>query len=584
MLLLTIAVVPAGAVALSSLQSPRYAASAEVLLSRQNLANSLNNVVDPALTIDPERLVDTQTNVAESPQIAAATLAAAHGVEPRTPQQFLDASSATAKTGTDVLVFRVTDRHAAAAQQLATLYAKQYASHGPEIEYLEDGVNGVVVPPGEGPDAFAARAVEAMTSESLRRRLLRGCREAARLHARRDGGTVCHGRPRSAGGAMRVLLAHNRYRVPGGEERHVELLAQGLTQAGVDVCRFERQSVRLESSRAARLAAALGLAYRPGGGGIARAIDAFRPDVVHFHNLWPLLTPAALRIAKRRGATVVLTLHNYRFACPGGTLLAGGAVHDDCVTGSSLACALRNPRGSLAESIAYGLALEVQRRLRLLNRWVDLFVAPSAFLREQMVRAGLPADRTAVVRHGVTVEPQEAVNGAEPSGLLYSGRLSPEKGIDVLLEAAGRAPDVPVAVAGVGPALERLRAVAPPSVSFLGWLDQRELAAIRARSLMTLQPSICFDVSPFAAIEAAAGGRGVIASRIGGLPEIVRDGVSGMLVEPGDPDELAQAMRAVAADPDRAMQFGRRARQLARDEFELGRQTARLIELYEAVA
>jgi len=128
LVLAAVVAVPLGAVGLSLLQSPRYAASAEVLLSRQNLANSLTNVVDPALTIDPQRLVDTQTNVAESPQIAAATLAAA-GIHGRTPQQLLDAIGVSARTGTDILVIRVTDRHAAAAQTLATLYAQQYIAY-----------------------------------------------------------------------------------------------------------------------------------------------------------------------------------------------------------------------------------------------------------------------------------------------------------------------------------------------------------------------------------------------------------------------------------------------------------------------
>jgi polysaccharide biosynthesis transport protein len=127
--LLTVVVVPAGAVALSLLQSPQYAGSAEVLLSRQSLANSLSGVVDPTLTVDPQRLVDTQTNVARSPQIAAATLAAAN-LPNRTAQNLLDNSSVTARNGTDVLVFRVTDAKAQLASQLATLYAQQYLVYG----------------------------------------------------------------------------------------------------------------------------------------------------------------------------------------------------------------------------------------------------------------------------------------------------------------------------------------------------------------------------------------------------------------------------------------------------------------------
>ena len=383
---------------------------------------------------------------------------------------------------------------------------------------------------------------------------------------------------------MRVLIAHNRYRVAGGEERHVDLLEQGLTQAGVEIRRFERDSSRLDRSRLARVTSGLTLAYRPGGGGIGRVIDEWRPDVVHFHNVWPTLTPAALRIARRSGATVVLTVHNYRFACPGGVLLRDGVVHEDCLEGSSVACAIRNPRGSLVESLAYGAAVEIQRRLRLLSRWVDVFVAPSEFVRKAMVRAGLPEDRIVVVRYGVVVGEQNPSREAPRRGLLFAGRVSAEKGVEVLVEAARRAPEVPVVVAGTGPLLERLRESSPPSVEYVGWLGQAALVELRARSLMTLLPSIWYDVSPFSSIESSAAGCAVIASRIGGLPELVRDGVSGVLVEPGDPEALARAMRASCADPARARELGRQARRLARDEFEIGRQTQRLIEVYEAAA
>jgi polysaccharide biosynthesis transport protein len=123
--LLAVVVVPLGAVALSLIESPRYSASAEVLLNRQNLANSLTNVVDPTLSVDPQRLVDTQTNVARSPQIATAALAAA-GTPHRSASSFLDESGVSARTGTDVLVFTVTDRHPSTAARLATLYAQQY--------------------------------------------------------------------------------------------------------------------------------------------------------------------------------------------------------------------------------------------------------------------------------------------------------------------------------------------------------------------------------------------------------------------------------------------------------------------------
>ncbi len=200
---------------------------------------------------------------------------------------------------------------------------------------------------------------------------------------------------------LRVLIAHNRYHEVGGEERHVELLERGLAEAGVDVLRFERDSGELDGSVIRKAVAGLVLTYRPGAGGIRQVLREWRPSVVHFHNIWPLLTPSALRAAKRSGAAVVLTAHNYRFACPGGALLRDGLLHEDCIEGSSLLCGLRNPRESRFESLAYGLALEIQRRLGMLRRWVDAFVAPSEFMARMLVRSGLPRDRVHVIPHGL---------------------------------------------------------------------------------------------------------------------------------------------------------------------------------------
>jgi glycosyltransferase involved in cell wall biosynthesis len=377
---------------------------------------------------------------------------------------------------------------------------------------------------------------------------------------------------------MKVLLAHNRYRVPGGEERHVDLLEQGLTQAGVVVRRFERDSRGLESSFPARVTSALTLAYRPGGGGIGRAIDGWAPNVVHFHNVWPLLTPAALRIARTRGAAVVLTVHNYRFACPGGTLLRNGHVHEDCVEGSSLACAVRSPRGRLGESLAYGVALELQRRLRMLERWVDAFVAPSRFVARMLERAGIPGERIHLIGNGV---PDDEPQPGGSRYAFYAGRLSEEKGVRTLIEAARLAPEVPVVVAGDGPLAELVRKSA---VTYLGRLDRAETAAALADSSFAVAPSEWYENQPLAVLEALSAGKPVIATGLGGLPEIVKDGVNGAIVPPRSPAELARTMQLLWRDPDRTRRLGEQARVAAREAHSLERQTRSLVALYEAVA
>ena len=377
---------------------------------------------------------------------------------------------------------------------------------------------------------------------------------------------------------MRVLLVHNRYRTLGGEERHLDLLEDGLVRAGVDVERYEVTSPE-QPHLDRRVAVAAGLPYRLSSRrAIADVLRTRRPDVVHAHNLMPLLTPSVLHEARRNGARVVLTAHNYRLFCPAGTLLRRGHVHDDCVAGSSLVCGFRGARDSRLESVAYGLTLELHRRFRLIQRWVDAIVVPSAYLGETLRRAGFPGDRIHLVRLGLPVDgwaPRSREHG------LYAGRLSPEKGLDVLLEAARRA-GIPLRIAGDGPMVPQVRAAAAGDLEYLGLLSADELATVRRRAAFVVVPSVWADISPFAALEALADGTPVIASRIGGLTEIVDDPRVGTIVPPGDPVALAAAMldwwrRRDAAD------VGRAAWERARERYELERQTRQIIGLYRSV-
>ena len=363
---------------------------------------------------------------------------------------------------------------------------------------------------------------------------------------------------------MRVLLAHNRYRTSGGEERHVDLLAEWLPRVGVEVARLEVESPN-DASPAERMRLGLTLAYRPEGAALVRqAIAREKPDVVHFHNLMPLLTTAALHEAHRQGCRVVLTCHNYRFACPAGTLLRQGKIHDDCIDGSSLLCGLRNPRDSWSESVAYGIALEAQRRLRLPHRWVDAYIAPSAFMASMLARAGYPRSRIHVIRHGTPLD-----DTFSPAGdfALYAGRLSAEKGIETLLAASRLAPRVPLVIAGDGPFAARTVAAANGAVSYIGRVDSEAVAELMRNARFTVAPSQCFEGQPFSVVESMAHGRAVIASRIGGLAEIIDDGSTGVLVPPEYPSALAAAMESLWDSKESATAIGERAWHYAREHF-----------------
>lgn len=376
---------------------------------------------------------------------------------------------------------------------------------------------------------------------------------------------------------MRVMIAHNRYRFAGGEERHVELLRTALPNAGIEVQSYEVDSAYIERSQLSKLAAGVALAYRPKAAGIPSVLREWKPDVVHFHNIWPLLTPSALRAAKCLGAAVILTAHNYRFACPAGTLLRNGVVHDDCIGGSSLACALRGARESRLEGLAYGFALAVHRRLRLLERWVDAFVCPSEFVADMLIRSGISEDKVHVIRNGVPRYNQHKLQTRHFA--LYAGRLSDEKGIKTLLSASQLAREVPLVIAGDGPLVEEVRA-APSHVEYVGFLERDRIVDALSKAAYTILPSEFYENCPYAVLDSLMAGTPVLASRIGGLGELVEDGVTGRLVEAGEPAALANAMIEMWKSQELAT-MGYRAKAKAETDYLLDGRLDELIGLYE---
>jgi glycosyltransferase involved in cell wall biosynthesis len=380
---------------------------------------------------------------------------------------------------------------------------------------------------------------------------------------------------------VRVLVAHNRYRTPGGEERHVDLLVRSLRDLGHDVQLHQPTSDDVGDRFRDRARIGVTLTYRPKGGrGISSAIERWHPEVVHFHNLFPLLTPAALRAAQRSGAKVVVTAHNFRFFCPSGLLLRNGVVHEDCIEGSSLLCGLRNARGSWIESASYGIAIEIQRRLRLLSRWTDAFIALSRFSARLLMRSGVLGRLPVVIPNATTVRAQTS---STREFALFAGRLSAEKGVQTLLESCRLAPEVPVVVAGDGPSARDVRRTAPAHVRFVGQISRTELDQLRAASAFAVVPSTCYESAPYAVLETMAAARPVVASAIGGIPEIVGDGADGLLVPPGDARALATAMTLLWRDAALCRRLGARAAATIASRFSLAQQARSTVELYESL-
>jgi glycosyltransferase involved in cell wall biosynthesis len=322
--------------------------------------------------------------------------------------------------------------------------------------------------------------------------------------------------------------------------------------------------------------------------GLTAAIDWVRPDVVHFHNVYHQLSPSVVRATVRTGVPSVMTLHDYKLACPSYQLLAHGSPCTACLDhGVWQAARTRCKDDSLAASSMLAVESWVHRRIRA-YAGVDVFICPSRFLRDVMARAGVYPDRMRVVPHFVEAN-TGPVNPGHGGPVVFAGRLSAEKGVDTLVRAAALLPEgSTVVIAGDGPArsdLEQLaEVVAPGRVDFVGRLPKEELLRRVSAATAMAVPSRWYENQPMTVLEALTAATPVVASDMGGIPELVRDHVDGRLVPPDDPEALAAALAELLLDPSLAARYGRAGRARMVADFDLDRHLGQLESAYRDAA
>lgn len=362
--------------------------------------------------------------------------------------------------------------------------------------------------------------------------------------------------PRRREEPLRVLVVHNRYQIAGGEDAAVEREIASLRGAGQEV-----EAVILDNAAIQgpldRLRVAFQAPHAPQGiATVVAAARRFRPDIVHAHNTFPLISPAVHGAVRRLGAATVQTLHNFRLMCANGLLLREGKPCERCIGGSPYqAVRFGCYRGSKVGTLAVARMIDRHRREGTWQRDVDRFIVLSAFARDRFLAAGLPADRLRTKPNGID-DPGPVGTGPR-AGALFVGRLSEEKGVRVLAEAAALAP-LPITVIGDGPLMAALKDV--PGLNLLGYQDRQAVRAAMARAAVVVVPSICYEGLPTVIPEAFAAGTPVVASGIGAMPELVAEGVTGFLAAPGDPVSLAGALARIEADPAAARRMGAAAR------------------------
>jgi glycosyltransferase involved in cell wall biosynthesis len=355
---------------------------------------------------------------------------------------------------------------------------------------------------------------------------------------------------------------HTTYREPGGEDIVVSAEAELLRSAGHEVMQYQ------VVNPAGAVDAAASLASSAWNAAAARSVRRFannvRPDVTHVHNTWYALSPAILRALRATESPVVMTLHNYRLLCVNALLFRDGHPCEDCV-GTHPWHGVRHGcyRGSAVLSIPPAVTIAVHRRLGTWHRHVDLFLALNSFSKALLARGGLPSERIRVKPNFVDDPGPRTKPARDSPVILYVGRLVEQKGVEALIEGwrlLGPT-ELELVIVGDGPLRGRLQKEAPHDVRFTGHRSAEEVRdwMLAARTLVF--PSLSYEAQPMVVLEALAAGLPVMASDLGGMPELLQPVGGSWNVRAGDSSAWAAGFRRLA-DPQHVDQASGRARAL----------------------
>jgi glycosyltransferase involved in cell wall biosynthesis len=386
---------------------------------------------------------------------------------------------------------------------------------------------------------------------------------------------------------MHVMTVHSGYQQPGGEDTVFETESRLLESAGQKVTqlRFSNSEIRADTLRTKVLSGLQSVWSFEAREKVKRAILKVRPDIVHFHNTFPLLSPSVYYACADAGVPCIQTLHNYRLLCANATFVRQGAVCELCINGQFIngvryAC-YREGRASSAAVVAMQYT---HRWLHTFTQKIDCFIALTEFARAKFVSGGIPADKLVVKSNSLAGDPGQGVGSGRYA--LYVGRLSSEKGLETLMRAWSYLPDVPLKIVGDGPLREFVSNSASAlgsHVEVLGAVDRDSVFSLMGEARVLLVPSEWYEGFPMTVLEAYARGTPVIASRIGSLIEIVRDGQDGRHFTPGDAKELSIAVTSIFHDDYllRKMRASARARYL--ESYSPEKSLATLLGVYRRV-
>lgn len=359
---------------------------------------------------------------------------------------------------------------------------------------------------------------------------------------------------------MKVLIVHNDYGKYSGEEAVVDKMAAMLPTIGYEVAQLRMTTADARESLMGKIRGFVSGIYCPGGVKAMReAIRRESPDVVNVHNLYPFISPAALRECRKAGIPVVMTVHNFRIMCPTGLFMRDNSPCEVCLErGDEWACVKYNCEHSRLKSIGYAVRNAVARTGQYYRDCVDMFACITDFQRRKLIQAGFPPEKIVVIPNSMDVPPLTDCEAG--NYVAYSGRISMEKGVDMIIEAARRHPDIPFKLAGAVRDTD-LVADLPSNVELTGYLSGEKLRDFYANARFFVMASRWYEGFPMTILEAARFAKPMVAPDHGGFTEIIGRGEDaiGMLVSPEKSDSLSDAIYELWRSSSKTQQLGRKA-------------------------
>jgi glycosyltransferase involved in cell wall biosynthesis len=404
---------------------------------------------------------------------------------------------------------------------------------------------------------------------------------------------------------MKILLVNKYYHYSGGPEKVMLQSKEKLESLGDEVILFSMHHPRNLSSPYSRyfvsnvdyngsnsllnkIRITLNVFYSwEAQRKIQQLLNEEKPDIAHLHNIYHQISPSILPVLRNRNIPIVMTLHDFKLVCPNYTFLRDGKVCEEC-EGRHFYKAIkyRCVKDSYWASLICSSEMYFHRFWRIYQELVDVFIVLSQFSKNKMIQYGIPEEKLLLLPNYIDLP----VNGSQKNPgeyVLFAGRLSEKNGISTLIRAMEKIKHVPLVVAGEGELLSSLKEHVKEkrwgNVTFTGFLTGEKLKQTIANSLFTVFPAICYHNCPMSILESFSFGKPVIGSCLGSIPELIEDGVDGLLFEPGNVEDLAEKIRYLYHHPLSAQKMGISARNKVEEKHSEEEYYHRLFGLYDTL-